>query len=342
MHIKRYTIASILLFILLGWYLYAFVTQEHIGLSFMGIHLPSLPIAVWAVVPVFILYLASVAHMSYYSLIGSFKLRKYQKDYEKLLELISDAYLGKENRERNFKTERYALLGNLIAHSKIFPAGPMNDISDEKLLNVITAIESVKNGDVADLKKYNLERENSLLVQNQLNQFNAGTINAEDVLSRSERYSFELCQKAYKSLSTTAPLYALEQYKQFMTKESLWNILGRINADNETLEAPNDALIVLLSEVELSDEDYIKMSSVLSAQMLPEQRMKLFETLSEDKEEAMPAYLYTLFDLEMLSPADEILENSQPDEFIYFKAYRSLKECNKHYSIELFVQAYCK
>ncbi|HFU74065.1 MAG TPA: hypothetical protein ENK65_00770, partial [Helicobacteraceae bacterium] len=335
MHIKRYTIASILLFILIGWYVYAFVTQEHIGLSFMGIHLPSLPIAVWAVVPVFLLYLASVAHMGYYSFIGSFKLRKYQKDYEKLLDAVSDAYLGKAPRDRSFKTPRYELLGNLLSHSKIFPADKMEDISDEKILNVITAIETVKSGQVADLKKYNLDRENALLIQNQMNQFNAGDINAEDVLSRSERYSFELCQKAYATLAMTSPLYALEQYKQFMSKDALWTILGRVNADTETLEAPNDALIALINEASLTQEDYIKMSSVLSAQMLPEQRMKLFETLSEANEETMPAYLYTLFDLEMLSPADEILENSQPDEFIYFKAYRALKECNKHYSIEL-------
>ena len=58
---------------------------------------------------------------------------------------------------------------------------------------------------------------------------------------------------------------------------------------------------------------------------------------AEDSEVATPAYLYTLFDLEMLAPAEEILENSQPDEFIYFKAYKALKDCNQNFSIDLFI-----
>ena len=71
--------------------------------------------------------------------------------------------------------------------------------------------------------------------------------------------------------------------------------------------------------------------------MLPEERMKLFESLSDTNEEAMDAYLFTLFDLEMLAPADEILEISQPEEYLNFKAYRALKDCNKHYNINLFI-----
>ena len=71
--------------------------------------------------------------------------------------------------------------------------------------------------------------------------------------------------------------------------------------------------------------------------MLPEQRIKLFEQLSDKNEEALGGYIYTLYDLGMFSTADEILDNSQPGEYIYFKAYRSLKECNKNYDISLFV-----
>lgn len=340
MHIKRYTIASILLFVLVGWYVYAFITQEHLSISFIGINLPSLPIAFLVVVPLILFYFASVAHMSYYSLVGSFKLRKYQKDYEKLLDTLSDIYLGKESRETTYKTDRYALLGNLLSHSKITLATSVDTIKNDKLANIISVIESIKNGDVVDLRKYNLERDNALLIQNQNNMFKAGEIKAEDILGRSDRYSFDLCQKAYQSLALNAPLYALDQYKQFMNKEVLWTILSRVNAEENTLEIPNDALIDLFKEVTLDAKDYIKMSSVLSAQMLPEQRMKLFETLSENNETAMPAYLYTLFDLEMLAPADEILENSQPNEYLDFKAYRALKECNKNYSIELFIHGY--
>jgi hypothetical protein len=71
--------------------------------------------------------------------------------------------------------------------------------------------------------------------------------------------------------------------------------------------------------------------------MIPELRMSLFETLSTANDSVMEAYLFTLFDLEMIEPAKEILENSQDDEYVYFKAYSSLRECGKHFDINLFI-----
>jgi len=70
---------------------------------------------------------------------------------------------------------------------------------------------------------------------------------------------------------------------------------------------------------------------------MPDERIKLFKLLSDKSETASPAYLYTLFDLEMIAPAVEILENSQPEEFIYFKAYKALKDCHQNFSIDLFI-----
>ena len=75
----------------------------------------------------------------------------------------------------------------------------------------------------------------------------------------------------------------------------------------------------------------------MSRCMIPEQRMKLFETLSDEHEDAMDSYLFTLFDLEMLAPANAILDISLPDEYMNFKAYRALKESNQHFNINLFV-----
>ena len=71
--------------------------------------------------------------------------------------------------------------------------------------------------------------------------------------------------------------------------------------------------------------------------MIPEQRMKLFETFSLANEDAMDAYLFTLFDLEMNPLAVEILNISLSDEYLNFKAYYALKECNKNYDIKLFI-----
>ncbi len=338
MYIKRYTIATIIFVILLGWYVYAFITQDSFAIDFFGIPLPSLSIALWVVIPVVLLYIASVLHISFYSLMGSFKLRKYEKDYEKLLESIIDAYLGKNNRNHMFKTPRYKLLGSLIDNSKLFLNQTFEpNTSNEKLNGVIKLIEDIKKGEVVDLKKYSLEAENTLVMQNNRNRYKKGEISAEDILSNATKYARSLCEEVYADFVKTSPLYAIEKYKESLTKESLFSILSRVNASENTLEVSNEALISLFNCVELDTKDYVKISIALSKQMIPEQRIKLFEMLSEDKEEVTDAYLFTLFDLEMLAPADEILENSQPEEYLKFKAYRALKECNKHFNINLFI-----
>lgn len=338
MYIKRYTIAALIFIILAGWYVYAFITQDSMSLDFFGIPLPSLSIALWVVLPMILLYLASVFHMAFYSMLGSFKLRKYEKDYEKLIDAIIEAYLGKENRNHVFKTPRYKLLGELVDNTVLFPSQILSaDTANEKINNVIKLINNIKSGEVVELKKYSLPADNALVIQNERNRYKKGDISAEDILSHANKYDRNLCVEAYTDYVKTAPLYAIEKYKEFLTKEALFIILQRVNASENALEVSNDALLALFEKLDLDKNDYIKISTVLAGGMLPEQRIKLFETLSEEKDEAMDAYLYTLFDLEMLAPADEILENSQPNEYLNFKSYRALKECNKHFNINLFI-----
>lgn len=114
-------------------------------------------------------------------------------------------------------------------------------------------------------------------------------------------------------------------------------ILGRVNADENTLEISNEALMTLFINLDLTKQDYIKSSQITSGGMNPDQRIKLFETISNGRDEATDAYLFTLFDLEMLPPAYALLDISQPNEYQNFKAYRALKESNQYFSIDLFI-----
>ena len=338
MYIKRYTIASFILIVLVGWYVYSFVTQDSTSIEILGVSLPSLSIAMWVTVPLIILYIASVLHMAFYSMIGSFKLRKYEKDYEKIVDSIVDAYLGKEDRSHNFKTDRYKLLGALVDNATIMPHGELEaGIDNEKIIKVLELIKQVINGETVDLKKYNLASYNELAMQNSRNMYKNGDLSAEDILSNMSKYDESIGKEVYIDFVKDAPLYAIEKYKSSLTKESLFIILSRVNADENTLEISNDSLISLFSDLELSSDDYMKVSQALSHGMIPELRINLFETLSAEDDTIMEAYLFTLFDLEMIEPAKEILDNSQNDEYVYFKAYASLRECGKHFDINLFV-----
>jgi len=338
MYIKRYTLASLILIGLVGGYVFSYITQDTTTIELFGIILPPFPIAVWVIVPLVILYVASVLHMSFYSMLSNFKLRKYDKDYEKIIDAIAEAYLAKDEREHTFKTPRYQLLGSLIDNTTLFPKDSLaSGTQNEKLDAVLQIIKDIKNAEVVDLKKYSLKPENTLVIQNERNRYKKGEITAEYILSHADMYDKSLQSEAYFDLVKTAPLNLIEQHKSLLTKESLFDILARINADENTLEISNEALIYLFKELSLDTKDLIKISSTLSTAMIPEQRIKLFETLSEKREDAMEAYLFTLFDLEMLSPANELLDNTQDDEYLNFKAYSALKECGKNFNINLFV-----
>ena len=335
MQIKRYTLAVLVLIILVGAFVYTNVTQASMTLDFFGIPLPALSTAIWVVVPLVILYIASVAHMSFYALMGTISLRKYEKDYDKMIDAMVEAYLGKIERSHSFRTDRYKLLGSFVDHTTFFSNEPILT-DNEKINEVVSLIDTIKRGEVAELKAYSLKPDNALVVQNDRNKYKKEELSAEDILSHNDKYNKALCEEVYSDFVETSPLYAIEQYKQFMTKETLFKVLSRVNADEYTLEISNEALISIFSELDLDKDEYIQISRALGA-MIPEQRIKLFEMISEKNDEIMDAYLYTLFDLEMISLASEILRISLSHEYMNFKAYLALKECNKNFNINLFV-----
>lgn len=338
MYIKRYSIASFLLMALMGSFVYMYITQESIALEVLGISIPALPIAFLILLPLLILYIASVLHMLFYSFLSSLKLRKSEKDYEKIINAIVDTYLNKSGRQYNFKTPEYKLMGTLLENIKIFPTTNIETTGNSKIDTVLNAIEGIKNGEVVDLKSYNLLPTNDLVIQNERNRYKKEELTAETILLNESKYASVLREEVYIDYVQTASLSMIEKYNELLTKESLNVILSRVNAEENTLEISNDVLIILLRKLDLTREDLIKLSSTISrGGMIPEQRMKLFELFSEENEDAMDAYLYTLFDLEMLALADVILDISQTEEYPNFKAYRALKEANKNFNIELFI-----
>ncbi|MCD6173762.1 MAG: hypothetical protein J7J96_08275 [Sulfurimonas sp.] len=336
MHIKRYTIASFILIALMGWV--GTFSDQSVTINVFGVVLPPLSIAFLVMIPMFFLYIASVAHIAFYSIIGSFKLRKYEKDYEKIIDSIVDALLGKENRNYIFKTPRYKMLGSLVDNTTIFPNTlDSASIEDEKIRKTVKIIEDIKNTKIVDMKKLSLPIDNSLVIQNERNRYKSGDVKAEDFLGYPDKYNKQLLTEIYVDFVKTASLTAIESYKTFMNKEALFNILSRVNSDENTLVISVESLIELFKMLELDTKDYLDISILLSSGMIPEQRIKLFETISDEKDEAMDAYLFTLFDLEMIAPADTILEISQPDEYLNFKAYQALREHHENFNINLFI-----
>ncbi len=341
MHIRRYSLAALIFMGLTFAYVYVMVTQQSVSIDVFGINLPQLPIALWVTLPMLLLYAASVVHMMYYTFVGSFKLRKYQKDYENLLSTIQDIYLNKAETKQEYKTERYQVLANALRNLKVAKTDRFVTSGHPKLDSIAEVIEDIYADKASDIKKLNLELDNPLRIQNDLNRLKEGKVNSEEILSKADRYSESVKAKAYAEFVKTSPLYAIQEHKKYLDKKSLVVVLKRINAKDYGYEASNEALMDLLSQVKMNEEELVSTSALLAKHMIPDQRIKLFELLSEENDAAMDAYLFTLYDVEMLDKAAEIIDNAQKDEFIAFRAYRSLREHNQNYNINLFTKKLC-
>lgn len=340
MQLKRYTIASLILMILVAAAVYS-IDNEAISFDLLGIHFPNLPVAFWVVVPLIIMYLASLLHMGVYALVGNFKLRRLNKDHEKMIDALRDALLGVGERNYVYKSEPYKLMGKLIDHSLLMPFDTLRSIGNEKIDDVLQLMRDVKENKKVDIKKFHLPSTTSIAIQNNLNRFERGEIDADSILSRPDSYGEIVCAKAYETYVKTASVGSVMKFKHLFTKASLIDFLQRINASENGIQIANEELASLLTSIKLDSNDWIDLSEAMAKNMLPEQRIRLFEMLSEQNDDAMEGYFYTLYDLQMIDTANEILNNTANNDYLIFKAYRDLKKANKHYDIAIFLRRSC-
>ncbi len=94
MGIKKYIGFGLLFILLLGVFVYSFEGGKY-TLSLVDVPI-RLPIAVWVILPVIMLFLMSVLHLFFYGTKNMVVLRRVKKDGEKFTEAAKQALLGKE------------------------------------------------------------------------------------------------------------------------------------------------------------------------------------------------------------------------------------------------------
>jgi hypothetical protein len=279
--------------------------------------------------------------MGVFALVGNFKLRRLGKDHDKMIDALRDALLGVSDRNYVYKSDAYKLMGKLIDNSILLPYETLRIVGNEKIDEALQLMRDVKEKKKVDIKKFHLASNASLVIQNNLNRFERGEIDADSILSRPESYGEIVCVKAYESYVKTASVGSVMKFKHLFAKNSLSDFVQRINASENGLQIANEELVALFSSIKLDSSDWIDLSAAMSKNMLPEQRIRLFEMLSEHNDDAMEGYLYTLYDLQMIDTANEILNNTAHSDYQIFKAYRDLKKANKHYDIAIFLRRSC-
>jgi hypothetical protein len=180
MQLKRYTFASFILMILVGSATYM-INSETISFDLFGIHFPNLPVAIWVVVPVALMYLASIMHMAFHALLGNLKLRKLNRDSEKMADSLRDALLGVKDRNNVYKSDSFKVMGKLIDNAQLLPFDSLKEVGNETIDEALQLLRDVKDKKKVDIKKFHLANSTSLMIQNNLNRLERNEINADEV-----------------------------------------------------------------------------------------------------------------------------------------------------------------
>ncbi len=288
------------------------------------------------IVPMVILTIASLFHMMYYGTKNFFKFKKWEHDTENLNNALYWSILN-EPKPHKYTIPKFKEIASILNVSTIKVKGIAEGVS-EKLQTLLNIISEIDKGECVDLKEKKLSKvlskDNPILIRNQINCLIKDNDFIEEVLQSKEKYNSSVFEKALKLFSKRANFPKAKKYSGVFNRESFMKLISRVTRDNdlgldvETL----DQFITDLHE-NLKCSDFLLIANITKKQLSPNENLRLFQKYQDKYTKAETAYLYLLFDYEMIDKAGEYLDEHDIDEFIRFRALYDLKKTHTKYKI---------
>ena len=334
MGIKKYVGAGLFFVIILGVFVYSFEGGRY-TLHLFDVPI-TLPIALWVILPTLLLFLMTLIHLIFYGTKNMMTLRRVKKDGAKFTEAARQALLGKEIKAE-YKSEIFKLPGAILPLLNADPyKAKKHRVYDDDVQDILEAKERLDNGEVVDLSAYSLKSHNPYVLQNASNQMKEDKTYATTILQRCD--DKELCKKAYAQYATYASLSELKKYEIEPTREIFDVMLARVGAKENPLDLSDDEIIHYAKELDFKKDDFTDLMKKLRVKMGPDRLVYLAEKLAHEfPNEAGDAYLYILFELQMMDDAREFLVNAPEESYQKFRYLLFLKEEGQNFDTDLFV-----
>ena len=333
MRLGLYIFAALTLIAIVGALTYT-INPNNFLVEVMGINF-NLPISMWVVLPMVVLLVFTVIHMIYYSLKSYFKLKKWHRDAETLDDAL---YWSMVNEP---KTQKYAIpeiasAALLLGKSKLEVLDSVEGLSP-RLSKVLNLTNKIKNGEYVDLKENKMAKVfnegNPLLIQNRLNRLTTDDKFVEDVMKSSTSFSDPVRIKALALFAGKESFFKARKYAKIFDIQNFFVMLERVENDEE-MELTSDILDDFVSALKLSCNDYTKIAYITKKQFNPDDNLALFKKYQKDNAKAQHAYLYLLFEYELMDEVSSYLDEQEDGEFIRARALYELKKSNKNYKTE--------
>lgn len=332
MGFKKYIVFSVLFIGVIYGYTFSLELGDY-KVTILDISL-LLPIALWIILPLVVLFIATVGHILFYGLINAFKQRAVNKDKETMITLIKSSLLEK-NPPKRFKTKAFRELSAVLTQFKLNVKDSTFSSSDAELNNLIANIQDIKAGKHVVDKSLKLNEMSELANQNLINKVNEQPDFAVDVLKKVENFAPNIVRQSFINVIDKKTMTTIKKlYKNVKLDKELARMLFEKDAANNEFGFNAEEISKIVKDLNYTTEDYLALARNYESILKPDQIIALFEKLSEEIDASTPAYLHVLFEYEMIDKVREIVDATPEGEFTSFKALLDLKDAGKHYDLE--------
>lgn len=337
MKLGLYTFAALVLIALLG----AFVYTLELGTYRLDILNISLPITIWVILPAILLLVFTIIHMLFYGMRNYFQIKKWRRDADTLEDALYWSLVN-EPKGQKYAMDEIGSSASLLSKSSLTVSDTAEGLSP-RLLKVVNIIQKIKNGEFVDLKEEKMTKVfndgNPILIKNRLNRLESDEKFVEDVMKSSSNYSKTVQKEALGIYAQQTNFEKARKYTKVFDVENFLVLLNRVTPEDD-LHLTKEILTSFVEDLKLSCADYIKIAEVTRKYFKPDENLMLFKKYQKENDKAQNAYLYLLFEYELLDQVNAYLEEQEENEFVKFRALAELKKQNAKYKLEDIIDIY--
>ena len=333
MRLGLYIFASFALITIVGAIAYT-INPSHYAVEMMGINF-NFPVALWFILPMVLLFLFTLLHMFFYGLKNYFLVKKWQKDADTLEDALYWSLVN-EPKEQKYVIDAVRSSAVLLGKSNITLSDNVEGLTP-RLSRVVHIIQKIKNGEYVDLKEQKMSKifkpGNPILIQNRLNRLESDDKFVEGVMRATSDYSEVVQEEALEIFARKSDFEKARKYAKVFDVKNFLVMLKRVSSEDD-LGLTSEILSEFIKVLNLKCEDFIQIAMITKKYFKPDENLTLFRDYQAKNEKAQNAYLYLLFEYELLEQAATYLEEQDENEFMKFRALLALKKEYSKFKLE--------